>query len=90
MTTVGLTEARYSLKKIVRRASAGETFILTERGRKKAAVVPLSLLEENPKESTRAFMRRVTQLQKEITCELRMKGFNKSSVELIREMREER
>lgn len=89
METIPLTKARYNLKNLVRRASAGETFVLSERGEKKAAIVPLSKVEKRSPREVKEFMDKVDKLRKKITADLRRKGFKKTSVEMIREMREE-
>lgn len=87
METVPLTQARYKLKSLVRRASVGESFILTERGRKRAAIVPLSKVEEKSKESVDEFMRKIDKLQKEITAAFKKKYPNKTTTEILREDR---
>ena len=87
MKTVTLTKARYSLKDLVRRASVGESFILTERGRECAAIVPLSKVACKSKEEIDEFMKGIDKLQKEMTAAFKKKNPHKTTTQIIREDR---
>lgn len=88
MKTVPLTQARYNLRDLVHRARAGETFVLSDRGREVAAITSLSVIDRRiERKSTREFMKEVDQLRARITAEVKKNGITKTSTQLLREDR---
>ncbi len=88
MKIVPLTKARYSLRDLVHRARAGETFVLSDRGREVAAITSLTVVDRNiVRKSTRDFMKGIDELRTKITAEVKKNGITKTSTELLREDR---
>lgn len=88
MKTVPLTKARYNLHDLVHRAWAGETFVLSDRGREVAVITSLSVIDRNiVKKSTNDFMKGIDNLRARITAEVKKNGITKTSTQLLREDR---
>lgn len=88
MKTVPLTQARYSLRDLVHRARAGETFVLSDRGRDVAAITSLTVIDRKiVNKSTSDFMKGIDELRARITAEVKQNGITKTSTQLLREDR---
>lgn len=88
MKTVPLTQARYNLRDLVHKARAGETFVLSDRGREVAAITSLSVIDRRVEQrTTRDFMREVDDLRARISAEIKKRGITKTSTQLLREDR---
>lgn len=80
---IQLTDLRLRLSEIIDAVYRGKSFIVTEKGKIKAKLIPMQ--EKNTEVFTR-----IDQIAARIDKQLRMKKKVWNSVELIRKMREDR
>ncbi|RLC76021.1 MAG: hypothetical protein DRI61_14035 [Chloroflexi bacterium] len=94
-TRVGIAEAAKRLSELVNRAAyGGERFVLTSRGRPKAALIPLEdlgILEEKDLTRKLAALEKAKAVSERIKAEREARGIQDvDSVEILREIRQER
>ena len=94
-TRVGIAEAAKRLSELVNRAAyGGERFVLTSRGRPKAALIPLEdlgILEEKDLTRKLAALEKAKAVSERIKAEREARGIQDlDSVEILRELRQER